>query len=446
MAAFHALLNIRWSRVLPISFPPEATPFAEGMLPKGTKRKAWHDDGDPADEACTKCGGTGTKRRRIMPDERPAWGIPDTSVWPFEEYTKGEIWDDDGDIVLIVGDTVFCVKRAVLLTHVGFFQDMFAMPQPPGETLDGKPFAHIQNVEPEDMVWALYFYIDRRELFLLYQDTYYGNLIKIDAALSLLRTGSKLDIPDMREFAVEGLCHWYPPTDCVDDDPRYDISPADEIAYDIPDWLCIYMVNMAREFEVPVLLPRALYYCAQLTIAQIFNGVERDDGKVVKLRQPDIQRVIEGREKLIFARRHTVLGFLQKFTKDGRTFSHWSGCKMEKQKGGDTCFGWLMRIHVDFNFSRAQETDAAALRPLDDSAYTLIREHLCSACQSTLGSEMHEGKEKVRQQLPLYFRLGPWSSINTCQDKADERYGVDLTKSPRLGFKRPEEKSLFRRG
>ena len=65
-------------------------------------------------------------------------------------YTRGDIFLEDGDLVLICQDTAFCVYRTTLVVHSEVFRDMFAMPQPPdAELFEGLPLVHLTDDKTE---------------------------------------------------------------------------------------------------------------------------------------------------------------------------------------------------------------------------------------------------------------------------------------------------------
>lgn len=76
-----------------------------------------------------------------------------------------EFWFDDGNIVLVAGNTAFRVYRGLLSAHSTVFSDMFEASSPmDGETLEGCPvvrlsdsaqdLAHLLKILiPKDTMW-----------------------------------------------------------------------------------------------------------------------------------------------------------------------------------------------------------------------------------------------------------------------------------------------------
>ena len=63
----------------------------------------------------------------------------------------GELWYEDGTIILVEGDTAFKVYRGLLSDHSAVFEDMFSFPQPetspsaPSFTSPPCPVVHLQD-------------------------------------------------------------------------------------------------------------------------------------------------------------------------------------------------------------------------------------------------------------------------------------------------------------
>ncbi len=62
-------------------------------------------------------------------------------------YTRSEtLWFDDGNVVLETEGVIFRTYTGILSRNSSIFQDMFALPQPPGaEVLEGLPIVHLTD-------------------------------------------------------------------------------------------------------------------------------------------------------------------------------------------------------------------------------------------------------------------------------------------------------------
>lgn len=49
---------------------------------------------------------------------------------PTAPYKRGEVWLDDGNVVLVAGGTAFRVHQSILSRNSDIFRDMFTVPQP----------------------------------------------------------------------------------------------------------------------------------------------------------------------------------------------------------------------------------------------------------------------------------------------------------------------------
>ncbi|TCD68730.1 hypothetical protein EIP91_010014, partial [Steccherinum ochraceum] len=66
------------------------------------------------------------------------------------KYERGDLWLDDGNIVLVAEGTAFRVHQSILSRNSEVFRDMFTLPQPEGtETCHGCPVVHLQDSKKE---------------------------------------------------------------------------------------------------------------------------------------------------------------------------------------------------------------------------------------------------------------------------------------------------------
>lgn len=69
-------------------------------------------------------------------------------------------------------------------------------------------------------------------------------------------------------------------------------------ASDFEGWP-ISVVNLARTFDLPKLLPGAFYLCSQLPVPVLIHGTKRANGDVDRLEEADLSICLQGRDKLI---------------------------------------------------------------------------------------------------------------------------------------------------
>ena len=106
-----------------------------------------------------------------------------TEVDSNSPFKRGEVWFDDGNIVLFAQDTAFRVHQGVLSKSSQIFATMFTIPQPPdGGTIEGCPVVCLTDSSMDV----------ERILSILYDGgrSYVRVLSSFATLLILLRTGS----------------------------------------------------------------------------------------------------------------------------------------------------------------------------------------------------------------------------------------------------------------
>ena len=119
------------------------------------------------------------------------------------------------------------------------------------------------------------------------------NLTDVTVVASILRIATKYEVAELRTRAISALCKGYPlsfddyamMTDRAHFTPQY--CPARRI----------YVVNLLRETNVPMLLPGALLLCCHNALEDIFDGVTFD-GVHVELSPDDKRAVVRGKQRL----------------------------------------------------------------------------------------------------------------------------------------------------
>lgn len=106
-----------------------------------------------------------------MSDERPSKRQPnkDSDARPSEPdaqarhdaseidgfYTHGDVWLEDGNVVLVAEGTAFRVLRSILAKNSEIFRDMFKIPQPEStEMYAGCPVVKLHDSKA-DLRWIL---------------------------------------------------------------------------------------------------------------------------------------------------------------------------------------------------------------------------------------------------------------------------------------------------
>ncbi|OBZ74901.1 hypothetical protein A0H81_05169 [Grifola frondosa] len=110
----------------------------------------------------------------------------DDSVVNNGEVNRDEvIWFDDGNIILIAGDTSFRVYKGLLAQRSEIFSDLFTVPQPlDAEEIDGCPVVRLSD-SPQDLKYFLQIIFNHSTFFQL------GKRIDFAAVSAIIRLGHK---------------------------------------------------------------------------------------------------------------------------------------------------------------------------------------------------------------------------------------------------------------
>lgn len=121
----------------------------------------------------------------------------------------------------------------------------------------------------------------------------------------MLQIGTKYAIEALRQDAIRRLKTVFPASlsdfrnyyGCyLEDSSRDHPFPGDTMKLKADD--AIAVVELARAFDLPVLLPSALFVGAQLDLENLIYGYTDDHGKLWKLTVDDMYRCLAGQEML----------------------------------------------------------------------------------------------------------------------------------------------------
>ncbi|KAM5539653.1 hypothetical protein V8D89_006762 [Ganoderma adspersum] len=198
-----------------------------------------------------------------------------------------EFWIEDGNIVLVAGETAFRVYRGLLALQSTVFTDLFASSSPSAEErFDDCPVIRLTD-SPQDLAHLLRALLPT-SLYTEARETPPMSLHKISA---IIRLTHKYHIENLLSQALSALKDSFPSSFNKFEDVHWDfpieISASGSIA----------VVNLARLTEAYPVLPPALYVCCMLGPALI-DGFEREDGTIEYLPATDLKRCIGAREVL----------------------------------------------------------------------------------------------------------------------------------------------------
>ncbi|KAF9457639.1 hypothetical protein BDZ94DRAFT_1175128, partial [Collybia nuda] len=115
-----------------------------------------------------------------------------------------DVWFDDGNTIVAVGDKRFCVYAGILSSMSSIFRDMFQVSKSPQqEHVDGRPVVHLVGDSPEDVSYLLKAMHDIS--FFLPPPA----RVSFAVASGILRTSTKYDISILRHRALLHLSKVY---------------------------------------------------------------------------------------------------------------------------------------------------------------------------------------------------------------------------------------------
>ncbi|KAI1795348.1 hypothetical protein LXA43DRAFT_38340 [Ganoderma leucocontextum] len=255
-----------------------------------------------------------TKRRRVSSRHKTIVLDSSTQANGQEKLARSaDFWLDDGNLILLAGETAFRVYKGILTKNSGVFADMFAAGSADAtESFDGCPVVRLSD-DPEDLGDFL------QHLMLCSPPrvrddglplSYFSNL---QAAIHLAH---KYQCPDVEKQALAVLKTYY--TAFFADHASYDASrsPLSEPLRAA----AIAAVNIARLTDTRSMLPFALYQVCTLE-GQILDGYERRDGSVEHLSGQDLRLCLDARSAL--AREKANLLKAVTFMPDRRSGCEW---------------------------------------------------------------------------------------------------------------------------
>ncbi|KAM5536124.1 hypothetical protein V8D89_010223, partial [Ganoderma adspersum] len=196
-----------------------------------------------------------------------------------------ELWLDDGNIVLVAGDTMFKVYRGLLAAQSPIFGDMFAV----ASSSRGAHFGDVPTVRltdsPEDLKHLLRALVpnNQRSVF----KSQLGDFT-IHQLSALIRLAHKYQIEDVQKQAVAALRISYP-----SDWQAWEKRDTQRVIAAAAVSSAIEVMSLARLVDEPKMLPSAFYTCS-LAGGLIVDGWCREDGSVQTLANDDLKRVING--------------------------------------------------------------------------------------------------------------------------------------------------------
>ncbi|PIL26528.1 hypothetical protein GSI_12286 [Ganoderma sinense ZZ0214-1] len=208
-----------------------------------------------------------------------------------EKFTRhADFWLDDGNLILLAGDTAFRVYKGLLTKNSGVFADMFATGSADAtETFDSCPVVRLPD-HPADLSDFLQYLMPCSKLRLC-DGLPVSDFAELHAAIHLAH---KYQCPDVEMRALSLLKNFYSPP--LADHHVHAHSPKSPMARP-PRLAAIAAANVARLTETPSMIPFALYQVSTLEGAML-DGYARRDGSIEHLSASDLRLCIDARGSL----------------------------------------------------------------------------------------------------------------------------------------------------
>jgi len=232
------------------------------------------------------------------------------------------LWFNDGSIIIVCASSSFRVSESVLSINSLVFKDMFSSSSASSnETVEGCPVVRLTD-DPVDMQNFLMMVHYRS----FWQDKRSVTLVQLRSAL---RIASKYQAFSLRKELVDHLKLLFPSTlKGYCSDKRNEILPAHRTSENNP----MIGVEIALQFELPIILPCALYLSSQLPILEIMCGHGPNEDLLIQDLLPVCGSI------LIF--RDTFAARVTKFTlHGGRFYCPIDAICADGEEGGSICAG-----------------------------------------------------------------------------------------------------------
>ncbi|KAK0201849.1 hypothetical protein DFS33DRAFT_1027313 [Desarmillaria ectypa] len=318
---------------------------------------------------------------------------------------RGEPWFDDGNIILVTQEkpTAFKVHRGVLARHSEIFQSMFEMPQPElqpeaaNDMVDGCQVVTMYDppLELSDLVKALYDgpLFDTRNI----NDFFY--------LAGLLRLSTKYFINHIRTACILHLSQTWAYTLKGHDEMveiAINTSSIDKMTY--PYVHPLHVLNLARETNVRLAVPSALYFLSLYRFEDILRAdhpkllVDHPSRPSSSLSLDDMSNytlLLQWRIELTLDFIRRVCG--QRVASPGCVSK---GCARNFTRlTSRLSHSWMMRtalLHYVLQIIREVNEDSASY---------------CSKCRLAFQQDAEAFRQEAWNSMPLVLGLPPWDEL-----------------------------------
>ncbi|KAL1757074.1 hypothetical protein FB107DRAFT_273280 [Schizophyllum commune] len=331
-----------------------------------------------------------------------------------EEQRIEDLWFDDGDIRIAVGDQVCCVHRSALAEASPVLRDMFAFPQPPGDDPSRPPLFTFPDRPDQVLHWL-------KAMLLPGYFERFPQRIHKDKLLAVLCLSHKYLVDTLRQrcllhlgrkfgtsLRTQNRWPWY-----FDDYEREMTIITDEM-FD-RDFLCA-LLPIAREVGALWILP-ALFYDLHFIASTEETWL---DSPGVPLSEEDVAR-LELIEVICDA--HFSMFNLAKAMEEGRCPALPTCCIRQAGKLREIFWGELREplIARPFSFMKIEaiwtRSDSDSPPAEDSPARTIASEivshsSLCAVCQNVVLRKFYaKACRNIWDALPGILDIGSWDQL-----------------------------------
>ncbi|KAH9950657.1 hypothetical protein B0H21DRAFT_503581 [Amylocystis lapponica] len=318
-------------------------------------------------------------------------------------YERGDPWFEDGNIVLLTDPTgvAFKVHRGVLARHSEIFQSMFQLPPPTQtdvEMLDGCQVVRMYDVPAElsSLIKALY---DGAMFHNRSADDFFE-------VAGVLRLSTKYFIAHLRAQAIKHLSQtWAYTLRGHDQMLELAITAPAVGGMSYPYIHPLHVLNLARETNVRIVVPSALYFLSLYPLRDILEG-NHPKLKVEHPSRPSSQLSAEDIKDYTLLFQHRI-DLIMTFV---RTDCGWRSASANCKNDEGVCAKAFARLSS--KLSRAWQTRTGPLHFMVQAMDELAGDSMvCTPCRRSFREDVYAAREKIWKELPGLIGLPSWEDL-----------------------------------
>ncbi|SJL15252.1 uncharacterized protein ARMOST_18740 [Armillaria ostoyae] len=301
-------------------------------------------------------------------------------------------WFEDGNIVLVSAQgTGFRVHLGILSLNAEFFCDMSGLALPDrGE--GGFTLLHVTD-STRDLSHFLHAFYTRAYF-------YTGKPTHYDALDSMLRMSTKYLAQKLRSDLIKHLIMIYPPEMAKVRMHQHLIDP---------DQKChsLYAIAMAREHDIPDILPTAFYFASTIspaTLIQIHSDAS-DLVLITSAREKIINAAYRDAWGWLFQGRSTSIMCFRKRLCQGRRLNVIHRIALYPEQVPS-----LFLQDMPHQAERARQ-DSSDSESESEDEYGDENDRVCSTCLGEWRASEESGYKRMWLNLPSYFKLPGWEAL-----------------------------------